>query len=76
MAFRRGGSSAAVDHYEAGLGFSTFQVVVARHDTLDRIFRKLQLSLGDLASLRALPEMRRHLDRLHVGEALSSRLRS
>ena len=30
-------------------------VVVARNDTLDRIFRRLKLDLADLASLRSLP---------------------
>ncbi len=60
---------------EASLGFSTIEVIVANNDTLDRIFRKLQLSLGDLATLRALPELRRQLDRLHVGEALKFSLR-
>ncbi len=60
---------------EASLGFSTIEVIVGRNDTLDRIFRKLQLSLADLASLRALPELRRQLDRLHVGEALKFSVR-
>jgi murein DD-endopeptidase MepM/ murein hydrolase activator NlpD len=60
---------------EASFGFSTIEVIVGRNDTLDRIFRKLQLSLGDLASLRALPELRRQLDRLHVGEALKFSVR-
>ncbi|MFO1456807.1 MAG: peptidoglycan DD-metalloendopeptidase family protein [Steroidobacteraceae bacterium] len=60
---------------EAGLGFSTIEVVVGHNDTLDRIFRKLSLSLGDLASLRALPDLRKQLDRLHVGEALKFSVR-
>ena len=60
---------------EAGLGFSTIEVIVGRNDTLDRIFRKLSLSLADLASLRALPELRKQLDRLHVGEALKFSVR-
>jgi len=60
---------------EASLGFSTFEVIVGNNDTLDHIFRKLQLSLGDLATLRALPDLRRQLDRLHVGEALKFSVR-
>ncbi len=60
---------------EASLGFSTIEVVVGHNDTLDRIFRKLQLSLADLASLRSLPDLRRQLDRLHVGEALKFSVR-
>ena len=50
---------------------STIQVKVARNDTLDRIFRRLQLRLEDLASLRNLPGLKRMLDRLRPGEALT-----
>src|SRR6186713_1064982 len=39
----------------ASLGLSTIEVIVSRNDTLDHIFRRLQLSLSDLASLRNLP---------------------
>ncbi|MCP5339827.1 MAG: M23 family metallopeptidase [Sinobacteraceae bacterium] len=69
------GSGARAPINEAGLGFSTFEVIVSRNDTLDRIFRNLSLSLADLASLRALPELRKQLDRLHVGEALKLSVR-
>ncbi len=55
---------------EAALGLSTIEVIVRRNDTLERIFRNLELSLADLASLRAVPELRAHLDRLHPGELL------
>ncbi|MEJ0006590.1 MAG: hypothetical protein WDM77_09565 [Steroidobacteraceae bacterium] len=34
---------------------STIRVIVSRNDTLDHIFRRLALSLSDLASLRSLP---------------------
>jgi murein DD-endopeptidase MepM/ murein hydrolase activator NlpD len=47
------------------------KVTVARNDTLDRIFRRLQLNLADLASLRNLPGLKQRLDRLHPGEALT-----
>jgi murein DD-endopeptidase MepM/ murein hydrolase activator NlpD len=50
---------------------STTRVIVTRNDTLDRIFRRLSLSLADLASLRALPGIRAQLDRLRPGEALT-----
>jgi murein DD-endopeptidase MepM/ murein hydrolase activator NlpD len=50
---------------------STIHVVVSRNDTLDHIFRRLSLSLADLASLRALPGIRTHLDKLRPGEALT-----
>ena len=43
---------------EAALGLSTIEVMVGRNDTLDRIFRKLELSVADLASLRELPGLR------------------
>ena len=49
---------------------STIDVVVARNDTLDRIFRRLKLNLADLASLRSLPHVREALDSLKPGESL------
>jgi len=54
----------------AVLGASTIDVIVARNDTLDRIFRRLKLDLADLASLRSLPGLQSGLDRLRPGEAL------
>ena len=50
---------------------STIRVIVSRNDTLDHIFRRLALSLSDLASLRSLPGIRAHLDRLRPGETLT-----
>jgi murein DD-endopeptidase MepM/ murein hydrolase activator NlpD len=55
---------------EASVGFSTIEVVVSRNDTMDRLFRRLELNLGDLASLRNLPELRSQVDRLRPGELL------
>ncbi len=55
---------------EAGLGFSTIEVVVSRNDTMDRLFRRFELNLADLASLRSLPDMRSQVDRLKPGERL------
>jgi murein DD-endopeptidase MepM/ murein hydrolase activator NlpD len=55
---------------EAGLGFSTIEVVVSRNDTMDRLFRRFELNLADLASLRSLPDMRNQVDRLMPGERL------
>ena len=43
---------------EANLAFSTIEVVVNRNDTMDRLFRRFELNLSDLASLRNLPELR------------------
>lgn len=55
---------------EASLGFSTIDVVVRRNDTMDRLFRQLELNLSDLATLRALPGLRSQVDRLKPGELL------
>jgi murein DD-endopeptidase MepM/ murein hydrolase activator NlpD len=55
---------------EATLGFSTIDVVVRRNDTMDRLFRQLELNLADLARLRALPDLRSQVDRLKPGELL------
>ena len=52
------------------LGGSAIEVIVARNDTLDRIFRRLKLDLADLASLRDLPGLKTGLDRLRPGEVL------
>lgn len=48
----------------------TVDVIVSANDTLELIFRKLQLSITDLATLRALPDLRSSLDRLRPGELL------
>jgi murein DD-endopeptidase MepM/ murein hydrolase activator NlpD len=56
---------------DATLADSTMtDIVVGRNDTLDRIFRKLKLSLADLASLRSMPGIKTHLDNLRTGESL------
>ena len=54
----------------AQLALSSIDVIVSRNDTLDQIFRRLKLNLADLASLRALPGLKAHLDSLHPGELL------
>ena len=51
-------------------GLATIEVIVRRNDTLDRIFRQFELSLTDLANLRAVAGTRAMLDRLMPGEAL------
>lgn len=55
---------------QAALMPLTVDVIVGANDTLELIFRKLELSIADLASLRALPDLRRSLDRLYPGELL------
>ena len=45
-------TSAPSAAHEASLGFSTIEVVVSRNDTMDRLFRRLELNLarsGDAA---------------------------
>jgi murein DD-endopeptidase MepM/ murein hydrolase activator NlpD len=55
---------------EANLAFSTIEVVVSRNDTMDRLFRRFELNLSDLATLRNLPELRSQVDKLRPGESL------
>lgn len=55
---------------EASLAFSTIDVVVMRNDTMDRLFRRLELNLADLAMLRNLPDLGSQVDRLKPGEML------
>ncbi len=49
----------------------TVEFVVRRNDTLDRMFRQLQLSLQDLAAIRDLPGVRDSLDLLKPGELIT-----
>jgi murein DD-endopeptidase MepM/ murein hydrolase activator NlpD len=55
---------------EANIGFATIEVVVSRNDTMDRLFRRFELNLADLASLRGLPELHSEVDKLKPGELL------
>jgi len=55
---------------DAQLALSAIDVIVTRNDTLDRIFRRLKLSLADLASMRSLPGVKASLDSLRPGERL------
>jgi murein DD-endopeptidase MepM/ murein hydrolase activator NlpD len=47
------------------------QIIVKRNDTLDQIFRRMELSLADLANIRALDVAREALDRIRPGEMLT-----
>lgn len=60
---------AALDAAQAGL--SKISVKVQRNDTMDQIFRRLQLSLTDLANIRALDGARAAIDRLRPGDELT-----
>jgi len=56
---------------QAGIDdLAAIEVIVQRDDTLDHIFRRLQISLTDLANIRALAGVRAMLDRLNPGEHL------
>ncbi len=55
---------------DAEVALSRIDIIVARNDTLERIFRRLKLDLSDLASLRSVPGVREALDSLRPGEAL------
>ncbi len=59
----------APDVQQATVG-ATIEVIVGRNDTLDRIFRRLELDLADLANLRSLPNLSAKLDRLYPGDLL------
>ena len=45
--------------------------IVRRNDTLERIFRRLQLSLADLAEIRDLPDIGDKLDAIRPGDLIS-----
>jgi len=64
------GASGAPAPDDASIGLASIDITVNRNDTLDRIFRKLNLSLSDLAFLRGLPGIKAHLDSLRPGESL------
>ncbi|HEV7441518.1 MAG TPA: peptidoglycan DD-metalloendopeptidase family protein [Steroidobacteraceae bacterium] len=65
-----GGTTTAGATAAAGAAAATIDIVVGRNDTLDRIFRKLQLNLSDLANLRSMPGIKTHMDNLRLGESL------
>jgi murein DD-endopeptidase MepM/ murein hydrolase activator NlpD len=52
---------------------SAVQIIVNRNDTLDSIFRRIKLSVNDLAAVRDLPGIRASLDRLRPGDVITLR---
>jgi len=54
---------------EAGIA-SPVEIIVRRNDTLDAIFRRLSLDLGDLSAIRNLPGIRQSLDYLKPGDSI------
>ena len=49
---------------------SAVEVLVRRNDTLDGIFRRLSLSIQDLAAVRSLPGVRQSLDMMRPGDVV------
>ncbi len=49
---------------------SPVEIIVRRNDTLDAIFRRLSLDLGDLSAIRNLPGIRQSLDYLKPGDSI------
>jgi murein DD-endopeptidase MepM/ murein hydrolase activator NlpD len=49
----------------------TTEFVVRPNDTLDKIFRHLELSIADLAAIRTLPDVRKSLDMLRPGDRIT-----
>ena len=50
--------------------FESMEIVIRRNDTLDALFRQMELSLADLAELRSLPDVRKSLDLLRPGDII------
>jgi len=59
----------AVAAAEASLA-SSVEIIVRRNDTLDAIFRRMSLDLGDLSAIRNLPGIRQSLDYLKPGDSI------
>ncbi len=60
------GAVAAARH----AGVTSTTLVVGRNDTMDAIFRRMALDMGDLAAIRNLPGIRQSLDFLKPGDAI------
>jgi murein DD-endopeptidase MepM/ murein hydrolase activator NlpD len=50
--------------------FEFVAVTIGRNDTLDQVFRGLQLKISDLAELRNLPDVRKSLDVVRPGDVI------
>jgi murein DD-endopeptidase MepM/ murein hydrolase activator NlpD len=70
-AAQQGESAVGAALQAASAGLSEISVEVKRNDTLDQIFRRLELSLADLANIRALDAARQALDLLKPGDLLT-----
>jgi len=61
---------AVMEHTAASAPFEFVAITIGRNDTLDRIFRELQLRISDLAELRSLPDVRSNLDIIRPGDVI------
>jgi len=61
---------AAVEQIAPAAPFEFVAITIGRNDTLDQIFRGLQLKLSDLAELRSLPDVRKNLDIIRPGDVI------
>ncbi|MGH8251150.1 MAG: peptidoglycan DD-metalloendopeptidase family protein [Steroidobacteraceae bacterium] len=50
--------------------FEFVAITIGRNDTLDQLFRSLQLRISDLAELRSLPDVRKNLDMIRPGDVI------
>ncbi len=50
--------------------FEFIAVTIGHNDTLDQVFRGLQLKISDLAELRNLPDVRKSLDIIRPGDVI------
>ena len=50
--------------------FEFVAVTIGRDDTMDRVFRGLELKISDLAELRSLPAVRHSLDMIRPGDVI------
>jgi murein DD-endopeptidase MepM/ murein hydrolase activator NlpD len=70
-ATHQGDSAIAAALEAASAGLSEISVEVKRNDTLEQIFRRLELSLTDLANIRTLDSARHALDKVRPGDLLT-----
>jgi murein DD-endopeptidase MepM/ murein hydrolase activator NlpD len=61
---------AAVESSAPSEPFEFIAVTIGRNDTLDQVFRGLQLKISDLAELRNLPDVRKSLDMVRPGDVI------
>lgn len=62
--------ASTVDAAPRSAPFEFVAVKIGRNDTLDQVFRGLQLKLSDLAELRSLPDVRKSLDMIRPGDVI------